>query len=103
LMRRLRLWQKAAITVQGRPDWIFIKLHCHGMTPRDEPAIWGASIQQFLRELVEGPGNRTKYFVHFVTMREMTNIILAACDGRKGNAGEYRDYRFRPIRAAARI
>ena len=96
-MQRLRLWRKAAIVVRGRPDWIFIKLHCHGMNPLDEPAMLGASIQRFLRELVEGPGNRAEYRLHFVTAREMVNIILAACDGRKGNPGSYRDYRFQLI------
>jgi hypothetical protein len=101
-LRRLRLWQKAAITVQGRSDWLFIKLHCHGMLTNDESAMFGSSIQNFLRELVEGPGNRTEYWVHFVTMREMVNIILAACDGRKGNPGEYRDYRFQLIQAPIR-
>jgi len=98
-LQRLRLWQEAAITVRGRPDWLFIKLHCHGMTSRDEPAMFGTSIQDFLRELVEGPGNRTEYRLHFVTMREMVNIVLAACDGREGNPGEYRDYRFHLIQA----
>jgi hypothetical protein len=98
-LHRLRLWQEAGISVQGRPDWLFIKLHCHGMEPRDESAMLGSSIQHFLRELVEGPGNRTEYRLHFVTVREMANIILAACDGREGNPGEYRDYRFQLIQA----
>ncbi len=101
-LQRLRLWQEAAIAVQGRPDWLFIKLHCHGMEPRDESAMLGSSIQHFLRELVEGPGNRTEYRLHFVTVREMANIILAACDGRGGNPGEYRDYCFRLIDALVR-
>ena len=98
-LRRLRLWRDAAITVQGRPDWLFIKLHCHGMQPCDESSMFGSSIQDFLRELVEGPGNRTEYRLHFVTAREMVNIILAACDGRDGNPGEYRDYRFQLIQS----
>jgi hypothetical protein len=102
-LHRLRLWQEAGIRVQGRPDWLFVKLHCHGMEPRDESAMLGSSIQHFLRELVEGPGNRTKYRLHFVTVREMANIILAACDGRDGNPGEYRDYRFRLIHAQVRV
>jgi len=37
--------------------------------------------------------------VHFVTAREMVNLILAACDGVEGNPGQYRDYRFRLIHA----
>jgi len=101
-LRRLRLWKEAAITVQGRPDWLFIKLHCHGMIARDEPAMFGASIQDFLRKLVEGSGNGTEYRLHFVTMREMVNIALAACDGRERNPGECRDYRFRRVEAAVR-
>jgi len=96
-LHRLQLWQEAAITVQGRPDWLFIKLHCHGMEPRDESAVLGSAMQDFLRELVEGPGNGTEYRLHFVTVREMVNIILAGCDGRNGNPGKYRDYRFRLI------
>jgi hypothetical protein len=27
----------------------------------------------------------------------MTNILLAACDGRDGNPGDYRDYRFKRL------
>ena len=96
---RLRLWKQAAITVKGRPDWLFIKLHCHGMQSRDESAMLGTSIQHFLRELVEGPGYKTEYRIHFVTMREMVNIAMAACEGREGNPGEYRDYLFRLVHA----
>jgi len=102
-LHRLQLWQEAAITVQGRPDWLFIKLHCHGMEPRDEMAMFGPSIQNFLQELVEGQENRTEYRVHFVTIREMVNIILAACDSREGNPGEYRDYRFRLVHTLVRV
>jgi hypothetical protein len=95
---RLRLWQQAAIAVRGRPEWLFIKLHCHGMDPRDDEALLGSPIQQFLLELVDRQ-RQDKYQVHFVTAREMVNIALAACDGRSGNPGQYRDYRFQLIRA----
>jgi hypothetical protein len=102
-MRRLQLWREAGICVEGRPDWLFIKLHCHGLMARDESAMFGASIQNFLRELIDGGRNHGEYRVHFVTMREMVNIILAACDGSDGSPGEYRDYRFRLTEAAVRI
>jgi hypothetical protein len=101
-MRRLGLWQEAGITVLGRPDWVFIKLHCHGMAPGEAPAMFGRPMQNFLKELLEGPRNGVDYKVHFVTMREMVNIILAACDERKGSPGEYRDYRFQLIRRPVR-
>jgi len=96
-MARLNLWRQANITVQGRPDWIFIKLHCHGMDPRDEAAMLGEPMRKFLEELLEGARGGTTYRVHFLTAREMTNIALAACDGREGDPGEYRNYRLVPI------
>jgi hypothetical protein len=99
-LRRLRLWRKAAITVRGRPEWLFIKLSCHGMDPRDEEAMLGISLQYFLRELREDMLTHGGYRVHFVTAREMVNIILAACDGREGNPRDYREYRLNAIRSS---
>lgn len=98
-LSRLQLWQQAGISVGGRPEWLFIKLHCHGMDPRDREAMLGEPFQQFLSGLLARPQRRQEYLVHFVTAREMVNIALAACDGRSGNPGEYRDYRFQPIRS----
>jgi hypothetical protein len=103
-LERLSAWKQARIHVQGRPDWLFIKLHCHGMDPTQNEEMVGAPMRKFLQELVEGARERNET-LHFVTAREMTNIILAACDGKEGNPGEYRDYRFkrfmeRPLAAA---
>jgi hypothetical protein len=99
---RLRLWQGAGVTIRGRPDWLFIKLHCHGMDPRDEAALLGAPMRRFLRDLTEGAKDGRLYRLHFVTAREMANIVLAACDGLEGSPGEYRDYRLRLTARVAR-
>jgi hypothetical protein len=98
---RLQSWKKAAIRVQGRPDWIFIKLHCHGMDPTQESALLGDPMRRFLQELVNGAEERNE-ILHFVTAREMVNIILAACDGREGDPGQYRDYRLKSMRSKSR-
>jgi hypothetical protein len=90
---RLKLWMKAGIRVQGRPDWLFIKLHCHGMDPCDDEAVLGASLRRFLRELKEESRKGHEWQIHYVTAREMTNLVLAACDGCEGNPNDYRDYR----------
>ncbi|HWO29792.1 MAG TPA: hypothetical protein VNO32_13445, partial [Candidatus Acidoferrum sp.] len=50
--------------------------------------------KQFLTELLEGAHDRAE-IIHFVTAREMVNMTLAACDGREGNPGDYRDYRLK--------
>jgi hypothetical protein len=93
-LRRLALWKKARVQVAGRPDWLFIKLHCHGMNPRQKDSVVGELFRKFLDELVSGATGR-KETLHFVSAREMTNILLAACDGLQGNPGDYRDYRFK--------
>src|ERR1035438_9817361 len=99
---RLALWKQADIHVGGRPDWLFIKLHCHGMDPTQKDAVIGAPFQKFLERLVGGAKDR-KETLHFVSAREMANIILAACDGKDGSPGEYRDYRFKRFRSVSPV
>jgi len=93
-IRRLQLWKRAAIAVNGRPDWLFIKLDAHGMYPGDTETVLGNPTQSFVKELVLGAAERQET-LHFVSAREMANIALAASDGREGNPGDYRDYRYR--------
>jgi hypothetical protein len=95
-LRRLQLWKRASVSVHGRPDWLFIKLHCHGMDPTQKDAMLGLAMRNFLRELIEGADSRHE-ILHFVSARETVNIMLAACDGRDGNPGEYRSYRLKPV------
>ena len=96
-LHRLLLWKQAQIHVHGRPDWLFIKLHCHGMDPNQKDAVIGSPFSKFLEEMVRGAEAR-KETLHFVTAREMANIVFAACDGKDGAPGEYRDYRFKRSR-----
>lgn len=93
-LERLALWKQAQIRIAGRPDWLFIKLHCHGMNPTQQDEVLGGAFQKFLKDLVGGARER-KETLHFVTAREMANILLAACDGLEGNPGDFRDYRFK--------
>jgi hypothetical protein len=99
-LHRLSLWKRAAISVKGKPDWLFIKLHCHGMDPGHEEATLGSVMQKFVSELAGGAEER-KEVLHFVSTREMVNIILAACDGKEGNPGEYRNYQLRRVRPSS--
>jgi hypothetical protein len=58
--------------------------------------VIGDSFRNFLAALVGGAADRNES-LHFATAREMTNILLAACDGSEGNPGDYRDYRFKRL------
>jgi hypothetical protein len=95
-MHRYSLWKQAQIQVFGRPDWLFVKLFCHAMNPTQKDAVMGDGFREFLSALVGEAGDR-KETLHFVSAREMANIVLAACDGREGNPGNYRDYRFKRL------
>jgi hypothetical protein len=100
-MHRFSLWKQAKIRVLGRPDWLFIKVFCHSMNPTQKDSVIGDSFRKFLGELVGGAPDR-KETLHFVAAREMANILFAACDGREGNPGDYRDYRYKRIADAPR-
>jgi hypothetical protein len=99
-LHRLSLWKRAAVSVAGKADWLFIKLHCHGMDPTHEEATLGVAMQKFVQELVDGAEQRNE-ILHFVSAREMVNIILAACDGKEGNPGDYRDYQLKRTRPSS--
>jgi len=94
---RVALWRRASVQVKGEPNWIFIKLHCHGMSPKDEAAMLGPLMAQFLRELTALREADRRVRVHFVTARELVNIALAACDGHSGDPNQYRNHRLLPL------
>ena len=74
-MRRFALWRAQHIGVRGRPNWVFIKLHCHSMNQYDTDSLHGPGLRQFLDELVGGASARGEE-IHFVSAREMTNAVL---------------------------
>lgn len=94
---RLEHWRRARICVGGRPDWIFIKLYCHGFFPADQPFVIGREMQRFWEEALELAERTSSFKLHFATAREMFNMVMAAVDGQEGEPGLYRDYRLRQI------
>src|SRR5260370_1001924 len=50
-LERLSGWKQAHVHVHGRPEWLFIKLHCHGMDPTQKDAVMGVAFQRFLEGL----------------------------------------------------
>lgn len=96
-LARFRRWKNANITVDGRSDWVFIKLYCHGFFEGDIPVCIGDEARRFFESVID-EGRRTESFtVHFATAREVANMVWAAVDGKRGNPSDYRDYRLRTI------
>lgn len=96
-------WLSCGISVEGRPEWVFIKLHAHG-APEDNAAMMlGEATASFHRDILARWNDGVRYRLHYVTAREMVNIVHAAEGGQAGNPGQYRDYGLgRPPRGRGR-
>jgi len=94
---RLNRWVGANVTVKGRPEWVFVKLYCHGFFDYDQAACIGEGAKRFFSEIIENGEQTGEYKVHFATAREAFNMVSAAIDGRNGNPHDYRDYRLKSI------
>lgn len=89
---RMRTWLKANVHVKGRPEWVFVKLHTHGAMPQNFEHNFGDMADVFFTELEKKYNNPADGYLHYVTAREMYNIIKAAEAGKSGNPGDYRDF-----------
>ncbi|MBA3765588.1 MAG: hypothetical protein H0W99_01115 [Acidobacteria bacterium] len=94
---RFTNWRNAHIGVRGKPDWLFIKLYCHGFFQKDQAAMIGDGARRSMESLLELSEQTGRFKIHFTTAREAFNIAMAAVDGQTGEPGDYRDYRLRQI------
>ena len=94
-MSRFHSWLKADVHVEGRPEWVFIKLHTHGASDFDRRVVLSEQMAQFYRQMVAYCADNG-IRLHFVTAREAYNIVKAAEAGYTGNADHYRDFEIKP-------
>ena len=92
---RLRVWLDLGIHVAGRPEWLFIKLHTHGAIPQNSGALLGDPMRRFHEHLASEMSESKRWRLHYVSARELVNILHAAEDGQSGDAGQFRDYRYK--------
>ena len=88
---RVDLWIHESIGVEGKPDWIFVKIHTHGAKPGNTDVLLGKPMDELFSYLESAYNDGTSYALHYVTAREMYNIIKAAERGETGEPGRYRD------------
>lgn len=99
---RVDLWVRAAITVTGRPDWLFVKIHTHGTQDGDMETLLGEPVDMMHSYLESRYNDGVNYALHYVTAREMYNIARAAEAGEQGNPSRFRDYVIAPPPRLAR-
>jgi len=88
---RLALWIRQWIHVRGRPDRIFIKLHCHGCREENADVLLGPPMQHLHRVLTTQYNDGVHFVLHYVTAREMANIVLGTQQGVVGAVQQMRD------------
>ena len=77
-IQRLHLWLNAGVTVQGRPNWRFVKLHTHGCKDGNIDMLLGERMQLFHQELAELHSLQPNFRFHYVTAWEMAQLVHRA-------------------------
>ncbi|HUH30756.1 MAG TPA: hypothetical protein VLZ55_05270 [Rhodanobacter sp.] len=93
---RVDAWVRTGIHIEGRPEWIFIKVHTHGTQERDMDTLLGAAAHAMHDHLEHAYNDGERYVLHYVTTREVYNIIKAAEAGKHGNPDAWRDFELPP-------
>jgi hypothetical protein len=97
---RIDAWVRANIHVEGRPDWVFIKVHAHGASQQeDADEILGPELDRALTYLETTYNDGKRYVLHYVNAREAFNLVRAAADNRTGDPRQYYDYLIPPYLA----
>lgn len=89
--KRIDLWIKTWIHVEGRSDWVFVKVHTHGA--EDGDVLFGEDMDRGLTYLETSYNDGTEYKLHYASAREVYNMIKAAEDGERGSPNDFRNYR----------
>jgi hypothetical protein len=91
---RVATWIDQGIHIEGRPEWVFVKVHTHGAIEKTAASLLGDGgrimHQALQRHVKDG------YKLHYVTAREMFNVARAAMDGKAGDPSAYFDYIVKP-------
>jgi hypothetical protein len=88
---RIDQWIETGIHVEGKPEWVFVKIHTHGTQERDTDTLLGPSMRAGYEYLLGKYNDGREWQTHFVSAREMYNIAKAAEANLPGAPGQYRD------------
>ncbi len=89
---RVDLWVDQKISVKNKPDWIFIKVHTHGAVEKNADILLGEPMTQMYAYLESQYNDGINFILHYVSAREMYNVIKAAEAKEEGSPHHYRNY-----------
>jgi hypothetical protein len=90
--KRIDEWVNIGIHVEGRPEWVVVKIHTHGTQEPDMPTLLGQSMGDAFTYLENKYNDGVEWKLHYVSARETYNIIKAAEAGHEGDPGRFRDF-----------
>lgn len=94
--QRIDLGVRQSIRVVGRDEWTILKLHTHGCLENTMSTIVGRSMRKS-HEYLQGHYNDGEdWRLHYVSARELYNVIRAAEDGNGGNPADFLNYEIKP-------
>jgi hypothetical protein len=91
-VERLANWLLARIQVPSRPDWFFVKLHAHGAQEESQAVLLGEAMVRFHEDLARKARDNPRFHYHYVTAREMFNLVKAAESGWRGPVKDALDF-----------
>ena len=86
---------RPSVTVEGRPDWIFVKVHTTVRRTQRRRAARATHAAVSHLDVESAPATRHAVFTTS-RAREMANIVHAAEEGASGDPHPYRDYWLSP-------
>lgn len=89
---RIDNWVRQEIRVEGRPEWVFVKVHTHGAPEKNAASLLGPEGRRLHEYLASKYNDGRRWVLHYVTAREMFNIAVAAMEGADGDPAAYRDH-----------
>jgi hypothetical protein len=89
---RVARWLQARVQVASRPDWFFVKLHTHGAPEWNQKVLLGEPMVQFHEALARRARDDPDFHFHYVTAREMYNLVKAAEMGWQGSVADALDF-----------
>jgi hypothetical protein len=91
-IRRLANWLRAHVQVPARPDWFFVKLHAHGAPEDAHDPLLGDPMVRFHADLARHAHSHPRFHFHYVTARELANLVVAAEAGYPGEIAGALDF-----------
>lgn len=94
---RIKLWLDADVHVQNNPEFIFVKLYTHGCQEKNMHYLLSEGLNNLFFQ-IKDHCNKENFKLHYVSAREMVNVIKALEDNFVGSVSQMKDYRFKLIR-----